>query len=69
MPCGRKRKCKLKQRAAIDGRARAENAHQRVACFVHCQVCTVEKREPTVRAEPMKTQAGDSKGGDNYQSA
>ena len=48
MPCGSKREGKLKQRTTIDGRTRAENAHQRVACFVHCQVCAVENREPAL---------------------
>lgn len=69
MPCGGKRENKLKQRAAIDSRTRAENAHQWVACFVHCQVRAVENREPTFRAKPMKTQAGDTKGNDNNKSA
>jgi hypothetical protein len=69
MPGRSKRKNKLKQRPAIDGRARAENADQRVTGFVQGQVGAVEQRHPSILAKPVKTQAEHAKSQHGKQSA
>lgn len=69
VPGGREREHKLKERAAIDGRPLAEDAHQGMAGLVQRQIRTVENGNPGFFSEPMEAKTDESKAEDGEQPA